>query len=64
DKIFRKFYRAKAHRTIDGNGLGLSHVKEIVTRHNGTISVESNPHIGTRFQVILPENGDQKTVES
>lgn len=64
DKIFRKFYRAKAHRTIDGNGLGLSHVKEIVTRHNGTISVESNPHIGTRFQVTLPENGDQKAVES
>ncbi len=56
DKIFRKFYRAKSHRTIDGNGLGLSHVKEIVSRHNGTISVESNPQIGTRFRVTLPEN--------
>ncbi len=56
DKIFRKFYRAKAHRSINGNGLGLSHVKEIVTRHNGTISVESNPQIGTRFRVTLPEN--------
>ncbi len=60
DKIFRKFYRAKAHRTIDGNGLGLSHVKEIVTRHNGTITVESNPKIGTRFMVKLPENDETK----
>ncbi len=60
DKIFRKFYRAKAHHTIDGNGLGLSHVKEIVTRHNGTISVESNPQIGTRFMVKLPENDETR----
>jgi signal transduction histidine kinase len=64
DKIFRKFYRAKAHRTIDGNGLGLSHVKEIVTRHNGTISVESNPEIGTRFRISLPENGDTNNADT
>jgi len=64
DKIFRKFYRAKAHRTINGNGLGLSHVKEIVTRHDGTISVESNPEIGTRFRISLPETGDNTMVET
>ena len=64
DKIFRKFYRAKTHRTIDGNGLGLSHVKEIVTRHNGTISVESEPDIGTRFRVSLPENGENNHTDT
>ncbi len=63
DKIFRKFYRAKAHRSINGNGLGLSHVKEIVTRHNGTISVESNPEIGTRFRISLPENGENTNTQ-
>ena len=64
DKVFQKFYRAKAHRIIGGNGLGLSHVKEIVTRHNGTITLESNPDIGTRFRITLPENGDNEIIDS
>jgi signal transduction histidine kinase len=37
-----------------GTGLGLAYTKEIVTRHGGTISLESNPEIGCRFTITLP----------
>jgi signal transduction histidine kinase len=55
DKMFQKFYRIKAYNRQKGNGLGLAYVKEVVHKHNGTITFESNPEIGTRFIVRLPQ---------
>ncbi len=54
DKMFNKFYRIKAYNRQKGNGLGLAYVKEVVTKHHGAITFESNPDIGTRFMVSLP----------
>ncbi len=54
-KLFTKFYRVpNAKSTEIGTGLGLAYVKEIVTRHGGTISLESNPQIGCRFTITMP----------
>jgi signal transduction histidine kinase len=54
--LFTKFYRAGiAQRSgIGGTGLGLALAKEAVEVHHGTISVESEVGIGTRFIVTLP----------
>ncbi|MEL7833319.1 hybrid sensor histidine kinase/response regulator [Fodinibius sp. Rm-B-1B1-1] len=38
-----------------GTGLGLLLCKEFVERHNGEISVESEPDEGTVFRITLPE---------
>ena len=48
DKIFQQFYRATnlPSKYIEGSGLGLSLVKEIVERLNGTISILSPSKIG------------------
>lgn len=56
ERIFERFYRADASRTATGvhAGLGLAIVKEYVARLNGTISVESEPGVGTTFRVELP----------
>lgn len=53
--LFEAFYtgdRARTHRE-GGTGLGLFIAKNIVERHNGTISVDSNT-IRTLFEVRLP----------
>jgi PAS domain S-box-containing protein len=55
--IFKKFFRAKDDRRIkeiEGTGLGLAFVKEIVHQHNGQIIVESELSTGTAFIITLP----------
>jgi signal transduction histidine kinase len=54
-KIFDRFYRV--HRTgsrVQGTGLGLTIVKEIVAMHGGRIEVESEEGRGSKFTVVLP----------
>jgi signal transduction histidine kinase len=51
-KIFEMFYRATLNST--GSGIGLYIVNEIVQKMNGTISVESEKGIGSKFFVTLP----------
>jgi signal transduction histidine kinase len=52
EKIFDPFYTTK--ETGKGVGLGLSVVYGIITRHKGTIEVESEPGKGSTFKVRLP----------
>jgi len=56
--IFEEFFRASnaKKREKDGTGLGLSIVKQIVERHGGEISAQSQEGQGTKFTVTLPKN--------
>ncbi|MBN1826688.1 MAG: PAS domain-containing protein [Candidatus Eisenbacteria bacterium] len=56
DKIWERFYRSEQEevRKLNGSGLGLSLVKEIVEAHEGEITVESEVGAGTRFRFRLP----------
>lgn len=53
--IFERFYRSqKLDRAISGLGVGLYLVKQVVTRHGGSIWVESAEGCGSIFYVRLP----------
>ena len=42
------------HGVVDGEGIGLTIVRRIIDRHNGSINVESEVDKGTKFTVTLP----------
>jgi signal transduction histidine kinase/ligand-binding sensor domain-containing protein/AraC-like DNA-binding protein/DNA-binding NarL/FixJ family response regulator len=56
DHVFERFYRADTPeaRSIEGTGLGLGLVRELVELHGGSIEVASAPGQGSAFTVILP----------
>ncbi len=54
--IFKRFHRQKTSE-LSGNrgaGLGLSFVKVVIDKHQGTINVTSEKDRGTTFNIILP----------
>ena len=53
-RIWERLYRADKSRTQKGLGLGLCLVKAIVQAHHGTVSVQSQPDVGSTFTVKLP----------
>lgn len=55
--LFDSFQRLdeKRNRSIEGTGLGLTIVKQLVELMNGTISVESEYHQGSTFKVSIPQ---------
>lgn len=54
NKIFNTFVRLHPRKDDSGTGIGLRLVQKIVDRHNGTITVSSEPGQGSTFVVILP----------
>ena len=55
-RVWRPFVRLArdVDRQAAGSGIGLSLVREIVTRHRGTATIEGTPAGGTRVVVELP----------
>lgn len=56
DKIFDRFVRLddSLTRKNEGTGIGLSIVKAFVECHNGSIKVDSEKNVGTKFIINIP----------
>jgi|GEM_PF-1192892 len=55
DQIFKPFQRLHGKDSpYSGTGMGLTICRKIVARHNGEITVESEPGRGSTFKVTLP----------
>jgi signal transduction histidine kinase len=67
-RVFDKFYRARRGdlESVRGTGLGLALVKAAAEAHGGTVDVESEPGVGSRFTLQLPSvsGGSAQTVRS
>lgn len=55
ERIFEAFFTTKA--AGQGTGLGLSVSREILARHGGSLTLDSEPGRGTRFVMTLPRSG-------
>ena len=54
-RIFGKFYQADSSHKQEGNGLGLSLVKEILQLEKGSVTAENRSEGGCRFVVTLED---------
>ena len=58
-RVFERFHRVdgQAGRSVEGSGIGLSLVRELVQLHGGSIDVASEEGVGSRFTLRLPFSG-------
>lgn len=54
ERLFDTFHRASNVGRVPGTGLGLAIVKRAVDLHGGTIDIESEEGVGTRFDLRIP----------
>ncbi len=55
DKVFQIFQTLNTRDELESTGIGLAIVNKIITKHNGSIWIESEPEQGTTFFFTLPK---------
>jgi len=58
-RVFDRFYRAPAARSMSGSGLGLAIVRRVIDGHGGSVAVDTAAGGGTVATIRLPTVGTQ-----
>lgn len=63
EKLFQPFFQGNLGRRLrEGMGLGLSIAHDLISAHEGRITIESAPGEGSAFTVWMPNTTDQRSV--
>ncbi len=54
ERVFDKFYRSPTVQTIEGSGLGLAFVAEVIASHGGTVHAANRDGGGTTIKLEIP----------
>jgi two-component system sensor histidine kinase MprB len=52
--VFERFYRSATARSMPGSGLGLAIVRQVMTRHGGTVSIDQSAAGGALVRIVVP----------
>ncbi|RMF64091.1 MAG: sensor histidine kinase [Calditrichaeota bacterium] len=55
ERVFNLFERAGASKQVEGTGVGLAIVKQIVERHGGLVTFRSKPGLGSVVYFTIPK---------
>ena len=56
--VFERFHRSREARAMPGSGLGLAIVRQVVTRHGGTVEIGDADGGGAEVRMTLPGSGE------
>jgi signal transduction histidine kinase len=59
-RLFERFFRAGNVGELQGTGLGLALVRQVVERHRGTVALTSAVGRGTSVEIVLPLESEGK----
>jgi two-component system, sensor histidine kinase and response regulator len=56
ERVFERFYQVShgLSREYNGLGIGLAIVRQVASQHDGVVSLDSTPGLGSRFTLSLP----------
>ncbi len=57
-RIFKLFERLHTREDYPGTGVGLALCNRVISNHNGKISLQSEPNVGTTFTLKFPRKND------
>ncbi|MBI5911188.1 MAG: phosphate regulon sensor histidine kinase PhoR [Betaproteobacteria bacterium] len=65
-RLTERFYRVDQSRSREtgGTGLGLAIVKHVLTRHQATLEIESEPGAGSTFSAVFPARRIKSVAEA
>jgi PAS domain S-box-containing protein len=64
DRIFDPYFTTKGRGDVKGSGLGLAICHSIISKHDGTITVQSEAGKGSTFTIYLPASLEKAVQDS
>ena len=59
EENIQKIYEGRFTTSGEGHGIGLTLIQEIVKKHDGYLTIESEPEVGSSFTISIQKTRDE-----